>query len=250
LVGLRVGRRVKALDRAHKKRMAATVPKVRQRPLQAWNKLSFWELLSRFTPGKRWLELGCGRGVTDPGLLAARRQTREGLYVGLDADWSSLADGKQANPVLADAAILPFADGAFDVVSSDMVFEHLTKPTDVLRESWRVLSNGGTLVVHTASAVHYALMVGRILSGLLPRSSYVRLVSQITGRAEADIFPTRYAANTMGKLSKLAREVGFEAGFTAALETPVPPRSGAERAFRRLLPEFMKSTILAVYFKK
>jgi ubiquinone/menaquinone biosynthesis C-methylase UbiE len=175
---------------------------------------------------------------------------REQLYVGLDADWPSLADGKRANRVLGNASALPFRDGSFDVVSSDMVFEHLEEPLDVLRESWRVLSGRGALIVHTASAIHYILMVGRALSSLLPRQTYVRLVARYTGRSQADIFPTRYLANTTGKFSRAVSEAGFVAGFTAALETPIPRRAGPDRLLWRLLPRLMKSTILAVYFKQ
>lgn len=230
--------------------MSVATQNVRRTSRPAWNKLIFWELLGRFTAGKRWLELGCGRGVTDPGLLSARQETHEELYVGLDADWSSLTSAAAGNRVMADAASLPFRDGSFDVVSSDMVFEHLPRPGDVLHESWRVLRNRGTLVVHTSASLHYSLVIGRVLSTLLPRDTYVRLVSRFTGRSEADIFPTRYAANTMSKFGKIAYEAGFEVGFTAALETPIPPRSGAERFFRRLVPTLMKSTILAVYLKR
>jgi 2-polyprenyl-6-hydroxyphenyl methylase/3-demethylubiquinone-9 3-methyltransferase len=51
--------------------------------------------------------------------------------------------------VQGDAARLPFADGAFDVVVAGEVLEHVTDVPGVVAETCRVLKTGGTLVIDT-----------------------------------------------------------------------------------------------------
>ncbi len=177
----------------------------------------------------------------------------EKLYVGVDADMDSLRDCPETNRVRADVESLPFADGSFDLVSSNMVFEHLDDPESVLQEANRVLSQDGVLIVHTASSLHYVLLVGRFLSKLLSTESYVQLVSRYTGRNKEDIFPTRYRANTPTRFARMALKAGFLGGFVAHLETPLGGPRWARMIQERvwwLLPRVSKSTLLAVYMKR
>ena len=48
--------------------------------------------------------------------------------------------------VKADAQVLPFEDGSFDLVFSTCLLAHVDSPTDVIRESLRVLKADGTIV--------------------------------------------------------------------------------------------------------
>lgn len=218
-----------------------------------WNQRIFYELLRHFAPGRCWLDLGCGRGTRTAELLRVRPLVGERMYVGVDLDMESLQDSKEGNRVRARAESLPFPDGCFDFVTSNMVFEHLDHPVPVLREANRVLNERGALVIHTASSLHYVLLVGRLLSALLPDKAYAGLVSRFTGREKKDIFPTRYRANTEKRLSRLASKGGFAGGIVSHLETPLSfgGRMGmVEERVRRLLPAALKSSILAVYLKR
>ena len=209
-------------------------------------------MLCHYTLGRRWLDLGCGRGTNDPALIPIRERAGERIYVGVDADMDSLKDCTETNRVSADAKSLPFPDGSFDVVTSNMVFEHLADPVPVLQEANRVLVEGGVLIVHTASSVHYMLLAGRLLSRILPSKSYLELVSRYTGRKKEDIFPTRYKANTRAKFSRTALKAGFRGGFITYLETPLDFPAGMrffEERMRSVLPSSLKSTLLAVYIK-
>lgn len=168
-------------------------------------------------------------------------------------DMDSLRDCREVNIVAADVRSLPFTDGSFDIVTSNMVFEHLEDPVAVLREAQRVLDQGGVLIVHTASSLHYMLLVGRFLSRILPRRVYSDLVSRYTGRRKEDIFPTRYRANTAMRFSRAASEAGFRGGFITYLETPLDFPKGMrsfEAYMRRFLPRCLKSTMLAMYIKR
>jgi ubiquinone/menaquinone biosynthesis C-methylase UbiE len=218
-----------------------------------WNQRIFYEFLADYASGRRWLDLGCGRGPNGSELTRVRGRIAERIYVGVDEDMDSLKDCPERNRVRADVKSLPFADGSFDLVTSDMVFEHLDDPVTVLEEAHRVLAREGVLIVHTASSLHYLLLVGRLLSKLLPRKTFVHLVSRFTGRKEEDVFPTRYRANTAGKFARAASKAGFLGGFAAYLETPLGGPGWArvvQRPVRKLLPKFSKSTLLALYMKR
>jgi ubiquinone/menaquinone biosynthesis C-methylase UbiE len=208
-----------------------------------WNERTFYELLRVVTCNQKWLDIGCGRPVRSPELARVRAQMREGLFVGVDRDRASLRS-RQDRVVEADATHLPFPDGYFGVVSSDMVFEHLENPALVLIECWRVLQQDGVLLIHTACSLHYLLLGGRMLKAILSESAYRGAVSRFTGRRQEDIFPTRYQINTRAKLARAIEAAGFNAGLVAALETP-------DRAFRlgKYVPHNLKSSLLAMYFK-
>ena len=97
-------------------------------------------------PG-RCLDVGCGGGrllvaLDDAGWTTAG--------VDLSADQLRIADARAGGLaealVQADAASLPFADGAFDAVVSTFTHTDVDEPGAVFRECARVLTAGGRLV--------------------------------------------------------------------------------------------------------
>lgn len=217
-----------------------------------WNQRAFYELLKRLTAGKRWLDLGCGRDLRSPQLIRVRSRFQESLYIGTDLDMDSLRENSSPMKLCADATQLPFPDKFFDVVSSNMVFEHLPDPVAALREMNRILRDDGVIAVHCASSLHGILMGGRLLSKFLPKKTYGRLVSRYTGREEKDIFPTRYRANTALKLSRSARLAGLHPILLSYLETPnffPPPAQWLEAKIQPYAPGWFKGTLLAICLK-
>lgn len=96
--------------------------------------------------GQRCLDLGCGEGHNTR-LLAERGAD----VVGLDISETFLraavgaAGARGPRHVLADGAVLPFADSAFDVVTAFMSLMDVADPERSLVEVARVLRPGGTL---------------------------------------------------------------------------------------------------------
>ena len=96
--------------------------------------------------GRRTLELGCGEG------RVVRDLTRRGhRVVGLDASPTLLGHARGADPagryVLADAARVPFADEAFDLVVAYNSLMDIEDMEAAVREAGRVLETGGRLCV-------------------------------------------------------------------------------------------------------
>ena len=93
------------------------------------------------------LDLGCGTGVAIPALLE-----RGWRVVGVDLSGDQLrlarqrTEGPDAWLVAADAAALPFADGAFDAVVSVLTHTDLDDPERAFAEAARVVRRGGRVV--------------------------------------------------------------------------------------------------------
>jgi ubiquinone/menaquinone biosynthesis C-methylase UbiE len=217
-----------------------------------WNQWIYHEFVGRLVQGKKWLELGCGRGPFDPAVSLARQRYREAEYVGIDLDKRSLLLNPSDALVCGDIGELPFPDGYFDVVSSNMVFEHLADPLRVMREMYRVLSRDGVALIHAASSRHFSLVAGRLISFCVGKRHYRSLVCRYSGRQEGDVFPALYRASSLRETIRLAEESGMWASFGTYLETPpVLPRrfDTLEYAFRRLLPPSCKGSLMLMCMK-
>src|SRR5438045_2693854 len=82
-------------------------------------------------------------------------------------------------------------DATFDIVSANMVVEHLSDPGHTLAEIHRVLKPGGRFVFHTPSRFHWPLW----LSARVPEAIRLPLVRFLENRRSEDVFPTHYQMN-------------------------------------------------------
>ncbi|MCG3135122.1 MAG: Ubiquinone biosynthesis O-methyltransferase [Planctomycetes bacterium] len=96
----------------------------------------------------RLLEVGCGTGAKTAAYADA---VGARVAVGCDVDRESIEFGMAARRpgesapllVLAPPYVLPFRDGAFDLVLCEEVLEHVDDPDRLVREIARVLAPGG-----------------------------------------------------------------------------------------------------------
>ena len=149
----------------------------RDAPSISWGESWYWRLRKTMTPGlrnaqyayfesldqslrdgDRWLDLGCGRRLAPDWMgkgkvIEHRLLSRAGEVVGVDPDTDALADNTlPIKTVHATASSIPEADHSFDLISANMVVEHLEDPVSALRESARLLKPGGRVVIHTPNA--------------------------------------------------------------------------------------------------
>lgn len=99
-------------------------------------------------PDANVLDYGCGQGaLVALGLARGLDIAGADTFAGAYQDWAnSIAPEARARIFRIEGGRLPFADGTFDVVISNMVFEHIEAPRLPLEEINRVLAPGGAFL--------------------------------------------------------------------------------------------------------
>jgi SAM-dependent methyltransferase len=166
-------------------------------------------LADQLRPNARWLDLGCGHQIVPEWAVPLQDQValvaRCSRAVGVDVDPSIARHRVLSDRVAASGYALPFRSGAFDLVTANMVVEHVADPVALLRETARVLAPRGRLLVHTPNRSHPAVRLASVLHGPLKR----HLVWWLENRVEEDVFPTFYRMNGEADIRACAAEAGF-----------------------------------------
>jgi SAM-dependent methyltransferase len=200
-----------------------------------------------------WLELGCGHQMFASWMkneeieLAARSRR----LVGIDRDMRGLKENAVIHhAVFGDAGALPFESGSFDVVTANMVIEHVEDPAAVLGSVQRVLRPGGLFIFHTPNRHCVVMTMARIV----PQFVKIWLALILEGREEQDVFPTHYAMNDAGAILRHAHSSGFvvreiRSVSTSAITALITPLSIIELVYLRILerPTFagLRSNLIA-----
>ena len=153
-----------------------------------------------------WLDLGCGHeffpawmtsGVEHGNTLVGNC----GKVVGVDCDFPSVKNNHFIHRrLVSDGGFLPFKSDSFNLITANMVVEHIEFPDQVLGEIARVLKPGGIFIFHTPNFLNYMT----IIASLLPNRLKLKLIRILEGREENDIFPTFYRLNTPRLVAKYA----------------------------------------------
>lgn len=104
-------------------------------------------------PGERVLDVACGTGVV--ARLASQQVGDTGSVAGLDVNPGMLAVARSVTPAgtpiewhEASAEAMPLPDASFDVVLCQMGLQFVPDKHAALREMWRVLVQGGRLILN------------------------------------------------------------------------------------------------------
>lgn len=166
-------------------------------------------LKSYVGPDIKWLELGCGRHILPPWRSKNEKDLVKNckMIVGLDYDHLSL---KQNNIIRLKARCniskIPFQNHVFDLITSNMVVEHIDNPEVQFREISRVLKPNGFFIFHTPNAIGYVTLIGRLIPDIIKK----KLIYILQRRKEEDVFKTYYRVNNKKKILELASKNGFE----------------------------------------
>lgn len=204
-----------------------------------------------------WLDLGCGHHI----LPEWRHEQEQELVgrcrsvTGLDYDLDSLLKPSViSRKVRGEVSHLPFKDRSFELVTANMVIEHLENPEIEFTEINRILEPGGRFIFHTPNAYGHPSIMTRMVPDLIKN----QLVHLLDGRPPGDIFKTHFKANTRKRIDALARANGFEVEeikliVSEAVFMAIPPLAVTELFYLRLLMtqplETFRTNIIAVLVK-
>lgn len=242
--------------------------------IRSWLEKLYWRLEHRIVPGltssqdayfaalapyvhggTRWLDLGCGSALLPAWKQESERElvARAGRLVGIDRSLGSLQNHTTiAMRVCGDIATLPFADSSFDLVTANMVVEHMDDPVGQFVEIRRVLAPGGVFLCHTPNARGYPVLVARLMPDVLKRM----LARGLEGRRSRDVFKTYYRANSPERLRRLAAESQLRfhnvlMTLSSAVLAIVPPLAVFEllwiRALRSSGLESLRPTMIVTF---
>jgi len=157
------------------------------------------------TPRLRWLELGCGHSLV-PDWMPHPPDSLWRRAVGVDVDTRALQQhAGLKHRIAGDAQRLPFRDETFDLITANMVVEHVTDPTALFSELHRVLRPGGRVLIHTPNATGYTTRLAR----LCPEPIKAMLAAVMQRRAVDDVYPAFYRVNTEEALNAAASPAGL-----------------------------------------
>jgi SAM-dependent methyltransferase len=182
---------------------------------------------SHIARGIRWLDVGCGRQLIPEWAFPFEEQQRwaaNTTLIGVDADPAILEHPLLKARAFALGGNLPFASESFDMVTANMVVEHLREPGSFLVDIKRVLRPGGRFLFHTPNYLHYLIFA----ASLTPEWLKSRIVWILERREESDRFAAYYRLNTQRAIRRAAREAGLEVESLRAV--------GSAGAFGRLGP--------------
>lgn len=167
------------------------------------------ETLFKMVPeGAKWLDIGCGHQILPEWRHKQEQEiaARASLVVGLDYDRPSLLKHRTISArIQGDIRRLPFRENTFDIVTANMVVEHLYAPEEQFKEIERVLKPGGAFVFHTPN--YYCPIV--LTASLVPDRLKRAIIKILEGRKDEDIFPAYYKANTEKDIKRLSVVSGF-----------------------------------------
>jgi SAM-dependent methyltransferase len=155
------------------------------------------------------LDLGAGAGIVPQ--MNFRGLARR--VCGVDPDPRVIT-----NPHLDEGRIgvgerIPYPNGSFDLIFADNVLEHLAEPQLVFCEVQRLLRPGGIFLVKTPNRWHYVPLA----ASLTPHGVH-QWFNKLRGRMPADTFPTRYKANSVLDIRRLAGQTGLEVDYIQLIE--------------------------------
>ncbi|MGH7971975.1 MAG: class I SAM-dependent methyltransferase [Limisphaerales bacterium] len=158
------------------------------------------------------LDIGCGKEFLMSWLrpeLFQRLNTafhERGIIFGVDPYLPSLQQNPSRLTACALADHLPFSDGSFDIVTANMVAEHVAEPIVVLREVFRVLRPNGLFVFHTPNLRAPAVGILNVLPHALKKAVVPFFEG---GRQSEDVFPTHYRLNKRDAIEHAASQSGL-----------------------------------------
>lgn len=195
-----------------------------------------------------WLDLGCGHQLLPEWMPGAAQKSAAIVrgakrVVGLDLDFSSLRKHNTITQrVCGEVNRLPFPENTFDLITANMVVEHIESPASVLNEIARILKPGGLFLFHTPNRLGYSSLV----THLIPPRLIPRVAEFLLARNPEDVYQTFYRLNSKRAVEAAARAAHLDVAEFTYLESSAQARMlGPFVIFELLLIRLLRARGLA-----
>jgi SAM-dependent methyltransferase len=217
----------------------------------AANSEAYAALISEhLSPETIWLDAGCGWRLLEDDMEPLEDWLVDQGRVVIGMDYSVTSHRNITRLVEGSLYALPFADSSLDLVTCNVVVEHLDHPARAFAEVARCLRSGGTLVIKTPNLLNYGVMANAVASRTMPEKLRLRLVRSSDSREPEDVFPVRYKANTMHSLVRLLNSSGLQVHKAIALHQQGPFFGKTEKLERFLMKLTPVSGLLVCAHKR
>lgn len=184
--------------------------------IQPWHP----DLLRRFGPKGRLLEIGCGAG-TDHAELAKMADSTVAIDLAMEGAQLTrdrlVLEARSSNVLVADGETLPFESDSFDAVYSFGVIHHTDHPERIVQEMHRVLKPGGRFLVglyHRRSLFVLSVWIAYMRSRSFRNESWADYLGTIEAGAEESserpvvrMYSRREAAALFSRFADVRTEV-------------------------------------------
>lgn len=165
-----------------------------------------WSVILKAGSQPKVLDFGAGRGCFHENQPSVFSRHLQNLQNTGSEVWASDVDPVVLAHPCSDHQVhfdpkepLPFENEQFDVIVSNMVFEHIEDPSATMAELRRILKPGGWICVRTPNKWGYLAMCAR----MIPNALHDRLLKYIQPfRKAEDVFPTVYKLNSPSDLKR------------------------------------------------
>ena len=199
----------------------------------------------------RGAALSCGAYGFKTRLMTLRGKVAR--VIACDVDEVVLENpGADETVVIQPDVELPFADGTFDLIVADYVFEHIADPVLVSAELRRILRPGGWMCARTPNK--YCLI--SLLTRMIRNTQHKRVLRWAQPeRQSIDVFPTVFKLNSRRAIANIFIPEAFD-NFTYGYEAQLSYFFNSRSVFalilllNRLTPPGMKSGLFVFLRKK
>lgn len=194
------------------------------------------------SPHTVWLDAGCGSRLLEENMDPLEDWLATHCKSILGMDLASTFNHNVKSLLRGSLYHMPFPDNSLDLITCRMVVEHLDQPHKAFIEVVRCLRPGGAFVVMTPNLANYAIFANAVATKVMPETLRLRIVHACDSRSDEHIFPVRYKANTMRRLSHLLTTAGLQVHKAIGLRQQRPywrKHPSFEKILMRLTPIYV-----------
>jgi SAM-dependent methyltransferase len=174
------------------------------------------------SPYTAWLDAGCGFRLLEDDMDPLENWLASHCKSIFGMDFAVTSNRNIKSLLQGSLYRLPFRENSFDLVTCRMVVEHLDLPAEAFAEVARCLRPGGAFIVMTPNLLNYGIFGNAVATKVIPEKLRLRIVHASDSRANEEIFPVCYKANTMHRLVDLLNGSGLQVHKTISLRQQQP----------------------------